>query len=137
MVQRWIMPWTFEISTGNLYDPLGNLAAKGYSGGNCGKNPEGVDNPDDEAMKDIGPIPEGGYSFGTPVLQSHLGPFAIPLSPASSNQMFGRSGFFCHGDNAAHAASEGCIIIPPDVRKAMWASSDHELQVVAVKAVAA
>jgi hypothetical protein len=131
------MAWTFEITTGKLYDPLGNVAAEGYSGGNRGQNPEGVDNPADEPLKNIGPIPEGEYSFGDPVLHSQLGPFAIPLNPASSNQMFGREGFFCHGDNSAHAASEGCIIMPPDIRKRMWASPDHDLQVVAVKAAAA
>lgn len=128
------MPWIFEISTGKLFDPNDNCVATGYSGGNCGQDPSGVDNPADESIPDVGPIPEGVYSLGTPVPQSHLGPFAIPLLPSSSNQMFGRSGFFCHGDNATHSASEGCIIMPPAVRQSMWASPDHQLQVVATRA---
>lgn len=126
--------WTFEISTGKLYDPQGNFVVKGYSGGNCGINPEGIDNPQDESVPCIGPIPEGLYTLGEPVLQSpRLGPFAIPLSPAPSNQMFGRGGFYCHGDSVQHPgnASEGCIIMPPQWRQAMWNSQDHQLEVVA------
>ena len=73
--------WAFEITTGNMYDPNGKLVSSGYAGGNCGKNPEGIDNPDDEGLKNIGPLPEGIYTFGTPVEHSQLGAFAIPLIP--------------------------------------------------------
>lgn len=126
--------WIFEISTGKLYDPQGQFVAKGYSGGNCGNDPEGLDNPKDQSLPDVGPIPEGLYTLGEPVLQSpRLGPFAIPLNPDTSNQMYGRSGFYCHGDSVKHpgCASEGCIIMPPQWREAMWNSQDHQLQVVA------
>jgi len=36
--------WVFEITTGNMYDSNGKLVSKGYAGGNCGKNPEGINN---------------------------------------------------------------------------------------------
>ena len=128
------MPWTFEISTGKMFDPLGAFSGQGYSGGNEGKNPEGVDNPADEGLKDIGPLPEGLYTFGTPVQHSQLGVFAIPLIPDSSNDMKGRGGFYIHVDLAGqfHAASEGCIIMPRPTREALWASIDHQLKVVSV-----
>jgi hypothetical protein len=126
------MAWTFEIRTGKFYDPDGKFVSKGYAGGNCGKNPEGIDNPDDEGLKNIGPLPEGLYTFGTPIPQSHLGKFAIPLIPDAANDMKGRSAFFLHGDTTPPGkASEGCIIQPRTTRDAAWASSDHQLRVVA------
>jgi hypothetical protein len=133
------MPWIFEITTGKLYDPQGKCVATGYSGGNMGKNPEAKDNPADEPLKNIGPLPEGLYTLELPVLDSHLGPFAIPLLPDPANQMYGRDGFFCHGDSLENpgCASEGCVIIPRNVREAMWHSADHGLKVVAEIAAAA
>jgi hypothetical protein len=125
------MPWEFEISTGNMHNPSGAVIESGYSGGNVGKDPEGVNNPDDEGLKDIGPLPEGTYTFGEPVEHSELGVFAIPLIPDPSNDMRGRGGFYCHGDTAAmdHSASEGCIIMSRATRNAMWESEDHVLKV--------
>lgn len=127
------MPWTFEIRTGKFYNPSGAVVSTGYSGGNVGKNPEGVNNPDDEGLKNIGPLPEGLYACGEPVAHSQLGVFAIPLHPDPNNDMKGRSGFYLHGDLAGkyEAASEGCIIQPRPTRNAVWASSDHQIQVVA------
>jgi|ERR1017187_5528529 hypothetical protein len=123
--------WTFAIAAGLFYDPSGDVS-KAYSGGNCGKNPEGVNNPDDEGLKNIGPLPEGMYTFGAPVEHSQLGPFAIPLIPDSSNDMYGRGDFYCHGDLAGRyeAASEGCVILPRTVREAIAASPDRQLLVV-------
>jgi hypothetical protein len=127
------MCWKFEIMTGKLFDPHGNCVAQGYSGGNCGKDLEAVNNAADESLADIGPLPEGLYTFGQPVLQSKLGGFAIPLNPDPSNEMFGRGDFYCHGDSIQHPgdASEGCVIMPLAWRQAMWKSPDHQLQVVA------
>lgn len=124
--------WTFEISTGKFFDPTGAFVSKGYAGGNEGKNPEGINNPEMTGVKDIGPLPEGLYTMGEPVEHSRLGPFAVPLTPDPANEMFGRGGFFCHGDTAAldHSASEGCIILPRAIRELAWNSSDHRLQVV-------
>lgn len=127
------MPWTFEIRTGKFYDPSGEFVSSAYAGGNVGKNPDGVNNPDDEGLKNIGPLPEGLYTCGEPVEHSKLGAFAIPLHPDPSNDMQGRGDFYLHGDTAAlnHSASEGCIIAPRPTRNAVWASSDHQIQVVA------
>ena len=126
------MTWIYAQATGELRYPEGKVVATGYAGGNCGKNPEGKNNPDMQNVKCIGPLPEGGYTLGLPVPQSHLGPFAIPLVPDESNDMFGRGDFYMHGDRTAApgSASEGCIIMPRAVRDMVWASSDHRITVV-------
>lgn len=123
--------WQYEIKTGTLYDPTGKKVWVGYAGGNCGLNPEAVNNPDFIKVAKVGPLCPGWYTFGTPVAESHLGPFAIPLTPDPSNDMFGRGDFYCHGDTVPSGkASEGCVIMPRFVRDAMWASTCHRLQVV-------
>jgi hypothetical protein len=125
------MPWLFDQNSGRLYNPSGLHHATGYAGGNEGKNPEGVNNHAAEAMKSIGPLPCGLYVMQEPVPQSKLGPYAIPLLPATSNKMFGRGDFYCHGDTPAmnHSASEGCIIMPNAIRHEMWESGDHQVMV--------
>ena len=129
------MTWKYEQSTGNLYTPEGERLATGYAGGNCGNSPEGVNNPAMQDIHNVGPLPCGMYTFGTPENNPKLGPFAIPLIPFSGNEMFGRAGFFMHGDTSAmnHSASEGCIIMGATTRHTCAASDDKLLQVVAVK----
>jgi hypothetical protein len=126
------MTWTYSQSTGQLSDADGNLVATGYSGGNCGKNPDGVNNPALQDQACIGPLPQGFYGLGVPQDNPRLGPYAIPLTPDATNEMYGRSGFFVHGDTSAmdRSASEGCIIMPRTVREQMYNSQDHTLQVV-------
>ena len=126
------MNWQFESSSGKLFEPTGGLMAVGYAGGNCGKNPEGVNNPALQDQKCIGPLPKGLYTF-LPVLEtSNLGPWAIPLQPDLTNEMFGRGDFYIHGDTEEmnHSASEGCIILPRGVRLAMAHSSTQQIEVI-------
>ena len=52
------MTWTFEQKTGKL-SHNGDYVATGYAGGNCGHNPEGKNNPDKQAIHNVGPIPRG------------------------------------------------------------------------------
>ena len=67
----------------------------GYAGGNCGKNPEGVNNPAMQCVVCVGPLPRGLYTIGRPQDPvTHLGPCAMPLDPGGSNVMCGRYGFF-------------------------------------------
>lgn len=126
------MSWTYIQTTGRLLDAAGRVVATGYAGGNEGRNPEGRNNPDMQDKRSVGPLPVGWYHFDEPVPQSHLGPFAIPLEPDESNEMFGRGNFYMHGDrtNAPGCASEGCIIMPRAVRNLVWDSDDHLLQVI-------
>jgi len=117
--------WTFKQSTGELFDPDGIISAHGYAGGNCGKNPEGRNNPDMQNVQCVGPLPQGLYTLNPPVEGTHLGPFAIPLIPDPANEMFGRGRFYIHGDTTPSGnASEGCVILPRAIRGAMSASGD-------------
>jgi hypothetical protein len=123
--------WVYQQDTGKMYSHYQVLVATGYAGGNEGNNPEGINNPDMQNVKAIGPLPKGAYTFGEPILKSNLGPFAIPLIPDENNKMFGRDGFFCHGDTTPSGnASKGCIIMPRAIREAMWASPERQLMVV-------
>ncbi len=126
------MTWTYEQNTGRLIDPNGVFMAKGYAGGNCGLNPEGVNNHVMQSVHNVGPLPIGKYTLGTTIEESHLGPCAIPLIPHPENQMFGRGNFYMHGDMIGHpgAGSEGCIIMARQVRMAVSDSTDKELAVI-------
>lgn len=126
------MSWTYEQNTGRLLDPNGVFVAKGYAGGNCGHNPEAVNNHAMQSVHNVGPLPVGKYTLGEVIQESHLGPWAIPLIPDPANEMFGRGHFFMHGDMIGHpgAGSEGCIIMARQVRIAVAASSDRQIYVV-------
>ena len=125
------MPWTFAYDSG-IYRPDGTFACKAYAGGDLGANPQAIDNPEYEGVKDEGPLPEGLYLFGDPVDHSKLGAFAIPLVPDLGNDMKGRGGFYWHGDTAIPGkASEGCIVSQPDIRHEAAQSDDQMIRVVA------
>jgi hypothetical protein len=123
--------WTYSQTSGKFYNPQGKCISTGYAGGNCGKNKEGLNNPDMQDQAKIGPLPEGLYKRGKLVPQSHLGKDAIELVPDPNNEMFGRSDFFLHGDTVPSGnASEGCIIQPHDARMEFNTSDDDQIQVV-------
>ena len=126
------MPWTYEIASGRLWND-GYFYARGYSGA-----PGHVNNTDDQALVNLGPLPEGDYTLEAPIDSEKLGPLAIPLVPDETNQMYGRSGFFIHGDSKEHpgleCASEGCPIFSSMVRQVIAkgiARGDNRLRVVA------
>lgn len=120
--------WTYAQETGELLQD-GQLVATGYSGFETGKN-----NPAMQAVHDVGPIPEGDWTIGGPPINTaEHGPFVLMLTPATSTNTFGRSGFLMHGDavNAPGTASKGCIIMPRTAREQVWNSGDTDLEVVA------
>jgi Protein of unknown function (DUF2778) len=126
------MAWAFEQSTGYLISPTGHrMEPPGYAG-----HAEGLNNPAMQNVVNVGPIPQGWYTVGEPRTSPNVGEYALPLVPDAENQMFGRSDFYCHGDEIAHPgqhlASDGCIIQALQNRKAVWNSLDHRLQVVAI-----
>ncbi len=126
--------FAYAQDTGALFDPKGVLLVRGYSG-----NSTGLNNPAQDDRVGVGPIPVGDYTVGPPHTPlDHLGPLALPLYPNHANVMHGRSGFFMHGDNSKmnHTASDGCIIMPPQVRKTVNDSHDKLLRVVAKENVA-
>ena len=117
--------WVYEITTGKMrHDDV--VVAIGYSGAGDDKN-----KPEDESVKDMGPLPEGTYSIGDPIDTEEHGPYVLPLTPDASNKMYGRFGFLIHGDKkkAPGTASKGCIILPHDARVAIHVSGDKVLEV--------
>jgi hypothetical protein len=121
--------WIYQQSTGNLTAPDGTLAGVGYSG-----NGADLNNPAGQGDVGHGPIPQGFWLIGEFGPHVILGPESAPLSPVEGNDMDGRDGgFFIHGDNEEmnHTASDGCIILGPALRKAIAASGDVGLKVIA------
>lgn len=115
--------WSYSQSTGELcHDGL--LIGTGYSGRDDGKN-----NPSKQDAEGIGPIPRGRYKIGHPTTtHPHLGKAPVmALTPLSSAQTFGRSGFFMHGDNKNHDASHGCIVMDHGARERVASSGDRDL----------
>jgi hypothetical protein len=115
--------WTFDTASGRLAHD-GTYAATGYAGHGPGK-----DNPADADIPNVGPPPRGLYTIGTARTDPRLGPLAMPITPAPSTPMFGRSGFWIHGDNPVHPgdSSEGCIVLPQAARAAISSSGDTAL----------
>ena len=118
------MSWTWLITSGTLLNLNGIPVAHGYAG-----HGNGLNNPKAISVPDVGPLPVGSYQIGQPIQDDHVGVFALPLTPDPSNEMFGRSAFFIHGDNPSlnHTASDGCIILPRQVREDISNSGDAEL----------
>ena len=77
----------------------------------AGRGP-GLNNPALQDRANIGPLPQGKYSLSEAIAGTHLGPYVFKLIPDPSNEMFGRSDFYIHWDNALknYTASAGCIV---------------------------
>lgn len=117
------MSWTYSQSTGELTGHGKVFAC--YSGHGVGRN-----NPAMEAVHAVGPIPRGAWKMSDHHDSPHTGPYSITLDPVGHDAC-GRTLFRLHGDNAAHDASDGCIIHSPQAdREAVWMTGDHDLQVV-------
>jgi hypothetical protein len=74
--------------------------------------------PQFEQLSKKGPIPAGTYKLQYQASHPILGEHVFELEPIGGQPMYGRDGFFIHGDNEElnHTASEGCIIAPKEVR---------------------
>jgi hypothetical protein len=105
------------------------IAGIGYAG-----NGDGLNNPMWQGIRGHGPLPRGAYTI-VPAKEPHLGPVVFALQPNAGNQMFGRSAFYIHWDNANHnySASEGCICmrdaLPFSVLSTFVNSGDNQLTV--------
>jgi len=99
--------------------------ATGYAGKGEGKN-----NPAMEKEKNVGPIPKGLYKIGKPREWRGM-PNVFDLTP-DGHDALGRTEFLIHGDSKKNPgnASEGCIILGPDIRKQIADSGITRLRVV-------
>lgn len=118
--------WVYSQSQGRL-TLNGVYVATGYAGKGPGKN-----NPKMQDVPNVGPIPRGIYRIGDPFYSQDNGPFCLRLTHDAANHMHGRSGFLIHGDSvkAPGTASEGCIILPRDIRGKIHKSGDRGLEVI-------
>src|SRR5262245_44391498 len=114
--------WTYRQSDGEFKHDE-EFVGTGYSGtGEC-RNTQEM-----ESVPNVGPIPRGHYNIGDPYKHSRLGKLVMNLDPVG-HEAFGRSAFRIHGDNTAHDASHGCIILGPLIRGLVGASDDNDLEV--------
>src|ERR1700677_498176 len=119
--------WTYTQADGFLYHN-GGFVGSGYSG-----HPPHVNDPMAENVRGVGPLPRGLWTFGAGQDHGAMG-WALPLTPDPSTAVFGRSAFWCHGDEIAHPgaelASDGCLIMPLAIRQQINADPDKDLEVV-------
>ena len=117
--------WNYSQSTGEL-EHDGVEVAIGYSGLGLDK-----DQPDDQGVVGMGPIPQGEWIIGPAAESRTLGPVVMALWPAAGTDALGRSEFFIHGDSLEHPgqASHGCIVLDHDARVAISESGDTALTV--------
>lgn len=122
---------TYTQSTGNLTctDSQGQevINHNGYSGRNVPGGIQGRNNPDAQGVEDTGPIPRGRYTIGPARESTNTGRAVRDLTPDPANNMEGRRAFQIHGDNQTHDASEGCIIMPREVRDRLRSGDSLEV----------
>jgi hypothetical protein len=121
------MGWKYAQGSGKLVNPAGSVVGFGYSGRGVGLN-----NPAEQAVEDVGPIPQGEWTIGRFFDdEGGKGPLVAHVTAAPGTETYGRSGFMIHGDNEAanHTASEGCIILPRGLRVMVMASAESALTV--------
>lgn len=118
--------WTYRQARG-LLTRDGSFEGTGYSG-----HGPGLNSPAMQHVIGVGPCPQGLYTIGHWHDEPHLGPCVAHLEPDASNEMFGRSALYIHGDNKKgdQSGSDGCIVLGPFIRHAMKDSQDNQLQVI-------
>lgn len=122
--------WVWDQSAGELRRN-GEVIAKGYSGKGRGRN-----NPALESVRATGPIPRGKWKIVEKYDSASVGPYALKVFAVDgklddTHARTGRGAFRIHGDNRTGTASEGCIILPRNIRQMIWESGDRDLEVVA------
>jgi len=118
--------YTYKQATGQFFDPEGMSMGNGYSGTGNGRNIPSMQN-----IPNVGPIPKGVYYIDKAFDQiPGKGPCVMHLWPIRNTNDYGRSGFMIHGNNASNDASEGCIILGPDIRKQIANGNERLLEVI-------
>jgi uncharacterized protein RhaS with RHS repeats len=130
------LDWVWSQSTGQLTQVVNGQTVQGQGGTGYAGHGQGINNPAMQNQINTGPIPQGTYTIGpqqnnvtntgTTLFQS------MRLTPDANNNMFGRSGFIIHGDNAQgnQSASAGCPVISRSIRNQISNSGDNTLRVI-------
>lgn len=128
---------TYDARTGKMIRASGVLLGVGYAGADPdpsrkGEPGEGVNRPDLDALKSVGPVPCGVYRIvGPPFQHPTAGRDVLRLAPDDGNDMHGRDGFLIHGEgHSPGSSSQGCIILVNPLRWAIWNEGDHLLRVI-------
>lgn len=117
----------YQISTGKVWIKGVEQPTLAYSG-----HGPGLNNPAMQSAHGIGPLPVGLWRITAWVDHPVVGAMVSHLLPISVAKLYGRDGFFIHGDNksANHTASDGCIIMDHTLRLAVRNSGDTQIRVV-------
>ena len=97
--------------------------------------PGAVNDPSQQNVPNVGPIPRGDYNIETGVGNRGTGPQSLPLTPTSKNKQFPSTrdpgSFLIHGDNSQgnQSASQGCIICTRSTRNTINNAGGGSLQV--------
>lgn len=105
---------------------LEHLGQALYSG-----NGKSMNRPEDEAIKNHGPIPAGRWRIVRwDAHHGTKGPNVAVLEPVG-HDAHGRSAFLIHGDSisAPGTASDGCIVAGPGFRDELHKSNETDLEV--------
>lgn len=128
---------TYDARTGKMIRANGLLLGVGYAGADPdpsrkGEAGEGVNRPDLDALKSVGPVPCGVYRIhGPPFQHPTAGRDVLRLIPDEGNTMHGRDGFLIHGEgHAPGASSQGCMIFANSDRWKIWNEGDHLVRVI-------
>jgi len=125
------LEWWYSQATGQVshFDPETGFTfvATGYAG-----HMHGLNNPSLQGTLNIGPIPVGNYTIAPQrdnvTTNRTILPASMRLIPDPKNWMFGRAGFLIHGgDMEKRTSSNGCIILPLEIRNLIGNSNDKIL----------
>jgi type VI secretion system (T6SS) effector TldE1-like protein len=121
------MPWIYHQRSGLLeyrWQHAAHSVGTGYSGA-----PGAVNDPTQEAIHFRGPIPKGRYRVGTIFHHHEKGPHVMSLTPVGHSAHH-RTDLLIHGDNddLNHTASQGCVILAPEMRLRIGHSHDRTLE---------
>jgi len=130
----------FQISTGIITDDNGlTLSILAYAGNNkrVPQNPNKLQGKNNAFYCDthnIGPLPPGIYSIGA-WGSYNVGQNAAPLTPISCPELYGRGGFYIHGQEEPGninygEESEGCLVVPHNDRLKIIALKPTTLTVI-------
>jgi len=119
------MGWTYEQSTGIIRDQHGAIAGVGYSGSGACRN-----RPSAQMVAKCGPIPRGFWDVLGPRDTPDCGFYVLCLQPYVDTKTFGRDLFLVYGSCFDRVPSMDRLVLPFVIRKQIWESNSHILQVI-------